>query len=224
MAEPNPLSTESAQEKATVARPAPQIDSGRVSVYAALGASAGAVPLPWVPDVLVRRVRGALVHDLAVHHGVSLTRHAREALAEPSGSPGGRSLIGQAFRFVGTRLAVRSLTALGPIGLFWPMQSALQTYVLGRLFERYLSLWRTERAVRIDGEEARRVRGAIDGALMRSMGVAVEALPEPTSMDDDRDLATAVIDGLLALAAGIPARLTRRLDAAFDDVIGHEPR
>jgi uncharacterized protein (DUF697 family) len=224
MAEPTPLSTETAQDKATVARPSPRVDSGRVSVYAALGASAGAVPLPWVPDVLVRRVRGALVHDLAAQHGVSLTREARDVLAEPSASPGGRSLLGQALRFVGTRLAVRSLTALGPIGFFWPMQNAFQTYVLGRLFERYLSVWRTERAVRVDAEEARRVRGAIDGALMRSIGVAVEAPPEPRSMDDDRDLATAVIDGLLALAAGIPARLTRRLDAAFDDVIGHEPR
>ena len=224
MAESTPLSTETAQVKPTVAHPASRVDLGRVSVYAALGASAGAVPLPWVPDVLIRRVRGALVHDLAAQHGVSLTREARDALAEPSASPRGRSLLGQALRFVGTRLAVRSLTALGPIGLFWPMQSALQTYVLGRLFERYLSIWRTESAVRIDGDEARRVRGAIDGALMRSIGVAVEALPEPANVDDDRDLATAVVDGLLALAAGIPARLTRRLDAAFDDVIGHEPR
>src|SRR5260370_8272133 len=103
MAEPNPLSTEAAQDKATVARTAPQIDSGRVSVYAALGASAGAVPLPWVPDVLVRRVRGALVHDLAVHHGVSLTRNAPQALAQPPGSSAGRSLIPQAFPFFRTR-------------------------------------------------------------------------------------------------------------------------
>lgn len=224
MTQPTPLSTEAAQDKATVTRRAVQVDSGRVGVYAALGASVGAVPLPWVPDALVRRVRGALVQDLAVRHGISLTREARDALAEPSGSRTGRSVLRQALRFIGTRLAMRWLTALGPIGLFWPAQSAVQTYVLGRLFERYLSVARSERAVRIDGEEARRVRLAIDGALMRALGVALDPLPEPTSIDDDRDLPTAVIDGLLAIAAGIPARLTRRLDAAFDDAIGHDPR
>jgi uncharacterized protein (DUF697 family) len=224
MTQPAPLSTEASQDEVAVTRRAAQVDSGRVGVYAALGATAGAVPLPWVPDALVRRVRGALVHDLAVRHGVSLTREAREALAEASGSPRGRSVLGQALRFVGTRLAVRSLTALGPIGLFWPMQTAAQTYVLGRLFERYLSTGRTERAVRIDGEEARRIRGAIDGAFARALGVALEPVPEPASIDDERDFATAVVDGLLALAAGVPARLTRRLDAAFDDAIGHGPR
>ncbi len=224
MTQPTSLSTEAASDKATVAPRVAQVDSGRVGVYAALGASAGAIPLPWVPDALVRRVRGALVHDIAIRHGVSLTREARDALAEPSGARGGRSLLRQALRFVGTRLAVRSLTAFGPIGLFWPVQSAIQTYVLGRLFERYLSVGRTERAVRIDAEEARRVRDAIDGALTRALGVSLEPLPEPTSTDDERDLVTAVVDAMLSLAAGIPAKLTRRLDAAFDDVIEHGPR
>src|SRR5258708_753294 len=59
-------------------------DGTRLGVYAALGASVAAVPLPWIPDALVRRVRGALVHDIPVRHGLSLTGDARDALAEPS--------------------------------------------------------------------------------------------------------------------------------------------
>src|SRR6202008_3528231 len=46
------------------------VERSRLGVYAAIGASAGAVPLPWIPDVLVRRVRGALVHDVAVRPGL----------------------------------------------------------------------------------------------------------------------------------------------------------
>ncbi|MDP8999477.1 MAG: hypothetical protein M3O46_05140, partial [Myxococcota bacterium] len=144
-----------------------------LAAYATLGASASAMPLPLLPDALLRRVRGAVVHDVATRHGLSLTPDARDALAEPAGAHGARGLTSQALRYFGVRLAVRMLVRFGPIALVWPLRDALRTYVLGHLFDRYLERLRTERAVRIHLEEARRVRRAIDGALMRAMTPAM---------------------------------------------------
>ncbi len=197
------------------------VGASRLGVYAALGATIGAVPLPWLPDSLVRRVRGALVHDIAVRHGLSLTRDARDVLAEPLGPDGPRSLLSQTARFLGARYAARTLTRFGPLALVWPARSALRTYTLGYLFDRYLDISRVERAVRIDVEEARRVRLAIDGALSRALTVQATTKPEPAAIDDQRDAVTALVDGLLGAAAGVPERLVQRLDAAFDDLLTH---
>jgi hypothetical protein len=195
------------------------VGRSRLAVYATLGASVSAMPLPWLPDSLLRRVRGALVHDVAVRHGLSLTREARELLSEPSGAHGPRGLSSQALRYLAVRLAVRVLARFGPIAVVWPLRDALRTYVLGHLFDRYLEFVRTERAVRIDAEEARQVRLAIDGALVRATTVEASAADEPTPIDDQRDAGTALVDGLLGLAASVPDRLMRRLDAAFDDLL-----
>src|SRR5258708_28196730 len=90
------------------------VDGTRLGVYAALGASVAAVPLPWIPDALVRRVRGALVHDIAVRHGLSLTGDARDALAEPSGLERPRGAVSQVMRFLGVQLAAPLLTRIRP--------------------------------------------------------------------------------------------------------------
>jgi hypothetical protein len=195
------------------------VDRSRLAVYAAIGASVSAMPIPWLPDSLIRRVRGALVHDLAVRHGVSLTQEARDALSDPSGPDGPRGLLSQALSFLGVRLAVRALARFGPIALMWPLRNALRTYVLGHLFDRYLELVRSERAVRIDVEEARRVRAAIDGSIARAIALEPSRIEEPTAIDDQRDAMTALVDGVINLAAGLPNRLVRRLDAAFDDLL-----
>jgi hypothetical protein len=193
--------------------------SNRLAIYAALGGAIGALPLPWVPESLLRRVRGALAHDVAVHRRVSLTKEARAALADPSGPDGLRGLAAQALRFVGIRLAGRALARLGPFALLWPLRQALRTYVLGHLFDRYLERGRAERAVRVDLDEARRVRRAIDGALMRAITIEGPPATEPTVIDEQRDAMTALIDGLIGVTAGLPDRLVSRLDAAFDDLI-----
>jgi hypothetical protein len=217
-----PLTRDDAGDRPVVSTGA-AVDRGRLGVYAVLGASVSAVPLPWLPDSLVRRVRGALVHDVAVRHGLSLTREARNVLSEPAGPDGPRGLLAQAVQFLGGRLAMRTFTRLGPIGLVWPVRAALRTYVLGHLFDRYLELARTERAVRVDVDEARRVRQAVEGALGRALTIDGGAPTDPTVIDDQRDAMTALVDGLFGLAAGVPDRLVRRLDAAFDDLLaqGH---
>ncbi len=197
----------------------PPADRSRLAVYTAMGASIGALPVPWLPDSLLRRVRGALVHDCVVRHGLSLTREARAILAEPSGSEVPRGFASQAVRYLGVRLAARALARFGPIGALWPVRDALRTYALGHMVSRYLDTGRTERAVRIDADEARRLRRAIDGAVARAL--TVEPLPadEPVAIDDQRDATTALVDWLIGLAAGVPDRLMRRLDAAFDDLL-----
>jgi hypothetical protein len=198
------------------------VERSRLGVYAAIGASAGAVPLPWLPDVLVRRIRGALVHDVAVRHGLSLGHEARDVLAEPAGADGPRGLVAQALRFAGAKLAARTLARLGPVGLVWPLRSAAQTFILGHLFDRYLEIARTERAVRIDVEEARRIRRAIDGALVRALTVQTRRIDQPTVIDDQRDATTALVDGVLSFTAGLPGRAVQRLEAAFDELFPHD--
>jgi hypothetical protein len=197
------------------------VEPGRIGVYAGLGAAVGAVPIPWLPDALVRRVRGAVVHDVAVRHGVSLSAEARDVLSEPAGPDGPRGLLTQTLRFVGMRFASRVLGRMGPPRMLWPARNALETFVLGHLFDRYLELGRTERAVRVDASEARRVRQAVDGALGRALTVEAPAAQEPTVIDDQRDAITAFVDGILGLVAGVPHRLLGRVDAAFDDLIAH---
>ncbi len=197
----------------------PPVARSRLGVYAAIGAVAGAVPLPWVPDALARRVRGALVHDIATRHGLTLAPEARAVFAEPSGPNGPRGVLAQALRFAGTRIALRVVTSLGPLNALWPARSALQIFVLGHLFDRYIELSRTERGALIDLDEARRVRLAIDSAIVRA--VTVTAGPERPSATstEERDAATAVVDTLLGFAAGLPERLLLRVEAAFDDLL-----
>ncbi len=195
------------------------VDAGRLGIYTAIGASTGAVPLPWVPGILSRRVRGALVYDVAARHGISLEPAARDALVEPGGPGGASGAVAQAVRFVGVKLAMRTLAAVGPVRLLRPLRAALQTYVLGHLFDRYLCRRSVGSAAPMDACEARRVRAAIDGALARALTVDVGPLAAPVSANDMRDETTVFIDGLLGFAAGVPERLTRRLDTAFDDIL-----
>ena len=220
MADRSPLTRDDVESLPAVGPRSP-VERGRLGVYAGLGAAVGTMPLPWVPDSLVRRVRGAVVHDVAVRHGLSLTQEARDVLCEPAGPDGPRGLMAQTVRFFGLRLAARALPRVGPLRMVWPVRNAFQTYVLGHLFDRYLELGRTERAVRIDAGEARRVRQAIDGALARALTVEPPQPEEPTVIDDQRDAMTAFIDGMLGLVAGMPSRLVGRLDAAFDDLLAH---
>jgi hypothetical protein len=206
--------------------PAPRVDGGRLGVYAAIGATAGAVPLPWVPAVLVRRVRGALVHDVAVRHGLSLSSEARAVLADPSGPDAPSGKVVRALRYAGARLAFRALTRLGPLRALWPLGQALQVYALGALFDRYAAELRHADSQRLEHAEALRVRRAIDGAMARVLDAAPPGAGESgeaTDPDDPRDRATALVDGLLGAAAGLPGHVMHRLETAFDALLAAEP-
>jgi hypothetical protein len=85
------------------------------------------------------------------------------------------------------------------------------------LLHRYLAEIRNEQALRIDVEEARKIRKAMEKAIYDIVTVSAEAdrIEEP-SMEDLRDEVTKLADGFIAAAASVPEWLTRRLDAAFD--------
>ena len=198
------------------------VGPGRVGTYAALGAVAGSVPLPWLPDAFTRRVRGALTQDIAARHGLSITAEARDLLAEPAGTEGPRKKGGQAIRFVTRRLLGR----FGPLAIVPPIRSGLETFVLGHLFARYLESSRTERAARIDIEEARELRRAIDRALVLAMSPEVHGAIDvaPRAPEELRDTVTQVVDGVLMTFASAPEWMLRRIEAAFDDAVARRDR
>lgn len=202
----------------------PQFGGGRLGTYTMLGAATGVVPLPWVPDVIVRRVRGALIHDLVSRHGLSLTPEARAILVEPERDKdaGAKKWVKQGAVFAVTRVLGR----IGPFAAIGPVRTALGTFVLGHLLERYLDGARLVRTVRIDADEARRVRRAIDEALLQSLATEGRESREdrPFAGEDLRDQVTQIIDGVLISVASAPGWLVRRLDAAFDDALArHVP-
>jgi hypothetical protein len=190
---------------------------GRLGTYAAFGAVAGSVPLPYIPDALTRRVRGALVQDIAARHGLSITLEARDLFSEPAGTEGPRGLGAQAVRFVTRRLLGR----FGPLAIVPPIRSGIETFVLGHLFTRYLETARTERAARIDVEEARELRRAIDRALVLTMSPEVHGAMDaaPRAPEELRDTVTQIVDGVLQTFAGAPEWALRRVEAAFDDAL-----
>lgn len=197
----------------------PQFGGSRLGTYTMLGAASGVVPLPWVPDVIVRRVRGALIHDLTARHGLSLTPEARAVLVEAGSASTAKGSIQQGATFAATRVLGR----FGPLALLGPVRTALGTFVLGHLLERYIDTARVVRSVRIDVEEARRVRRAINQALIFALTTEGRSSREqpPMSPDDLRDSTTQVVDGVFISIASAPGWLVRRLEAAFDETLVH---
>lgn len=191
--------------------------SGRLGTYTVLGGAMGVVPLPWIPDAVAKRIRGALVHDLSARHGLSLTPEARAILASPSGDAGARGILNQGVKFAIGKVLGR----FGPLAVIPPIRSALGTWVLGHLLQRYLETARTQRSARIDVEEARRVRRAIDQALIYALTTEGHASREdpPIPPEDLRDHTSQVIDGVLISITSLPGWLQRRLEAAFDEVL-----
>jgi uncharacterized protein (DUF697 family) len=190
---------------------------GRLGTYTILGAASGTLPLPWVPSAIVRRVRGALVYDLASRHGLSLTPEARSLLIEAGGDDGWRGVLSQGVAFATTKVLGR----LGPLAIIPPVRSALGTFVLGHLFARYLEIARASRSVSINAAEAQRIRRAIDQALIRVLTTEARPLRQdsPFAAADTRDAITQIVDGILISVAGVPSWLVRRLEAAFDEVL-----
>jgi len=195
----------------------PTFGGGRLGTYTAIGAATGIVPLPWIPDAIVRRVRGALVHDLTSRHGLSVTPEARKILISPGGAEGPRSFFRQGATFAVTRVLGR----FGPLAMLGPVRTALGTFVLGHLMARYLDMFRVTRSARIDTEEAAKIRRAMDQALIYALTTEGRGGREnpPLPPDDMRDQTTQVIDGVIISMASAPAWLVRRLEAAFDETI-----
>lgn len=197
----------------------PQPPSGRLAVLTAYAVAAAAIPLPFVPDRVIAQIRGSVAHDVAARHGVSLTSDARGLLADPSSEQ--RARLARAAETIARQL-LRRVRGLGALAA---ASRGIEVYALGLLFERYLTEVRPSGAVRVQIEEARRVRDAIDRAVLR---VVSPTLDVPTAtidagVEDLRDEFTRWTDTFVLTSASLPAYLERRLIAAFDQVVRETP-
>ncbi len=198
-----------------------KFDSSRSFAYSSLGALSGALPLPWVPGLMVRKIRGTLLHDIASRHGVALMDDAREVLVE-SWFPGMPKLSGftAVAAAAGGRFAAgRVLSFLGPLGWLPPVRTAIYTFVLGHVFERYMETARISRAVRIDADEAKLIKRAVERALLAVATVRGDS-PWKDSVEAPEEIrtdATRVVDGVIMSVVSLPGWLVSRLDSAFDD-------
>ncbi len=190
----------------------------RLAALAILGMAAGSMPLPLLPPRLLSRIRGAVVHDVAGRHGLSLTQEARSVLSKASLATSGGAVLATLMFF-----AKRSYRQLGAVGILPPLSAWLDVYALGCLLDHYLARARTSATVRIDEAEARRIRDVIDRAVKRSFSPSLQVPPhsahEENATEDLRDTASRLSDGLLLAAAALPIILRRRLHAAFDEAL-----
>jgi hypothetical protein len=193
--------------------------AGRLAILTALVMGANAVPLPLLPDFVIARVRGAIAHDTATRHGLSLTQDARTILA--SADPESRALARKAGEAVLRQIARR----LGPLAAVATLSRGLEAYALGLLFDRYIQRFRASGSVRIDIDEARRVRDAIDHSVLRVLSPALR--PTLTTVrpgaEDLRTEATRFLDSILLTGASLPSYFERRLEAAFDEIARDTP-
>jgi hypothetical protein len=166
-------------------------------------------------------VRGALAHDVAARHGLSLTDEARREMAQPSRAARSGALLATVAFF-----ARRTLRRFGLLGVVPPVAAWLEVYALGLLFDRYLERVRASQALRIHEAEAQLVRKAIDTAISRALSPKLELPPrqgESTPTEELRSLPNRIVDGVLLAAAALPDHLQRRLEAAFDAVLDDDP-
>jgi hypothetical protein len=207
------MSTSSSSSAVALSAPQP---SGRLAVMTAYAVAAAAIPLPILPDRMLARVRGAVVHDIVSRHGLSLTSDARAALADPDSEQ--RTRIVKVAETV-VRQIVRRLK---PLSMLDSVSRGLDVYALGLLLDRYITEIRPTGQVRMHLEEARKVRGMIDRAAMRALSPSLR--PGETTMidgqEDLRDELTRWVDAVLLTSAALPSYLERRLEAAFDQVVG----
>ena len=210
------MSTSSSQTSAASTEHPP---AGRLAILTALVMGANAVPLPLLPDFMIARVRGAIAHDTATRHGLSLTKDARTILA--SADPESRALARKTGEAVLRQLARR----VGPLAVLATLSRGLEAYALGLLFDRYIQRFRASGSVRIDIDEARRVRDAIDRSVLRVLSPALK--PSLTTVrpgaEDLRPEATRFLDSILLTGASLPSYLERRLEAAFDEIARDTP-
>lgn len=203
----------------------PRSSQARVTVFAIAGAVAGVVPVPVLPRKIVGALRGAMAHDICAQYGLALTADAREVLADPS-APGEIPAVARdAIVYFAGRL-VRRLSPYATV--VQPARTAFETLAFGRLLDRYLERHRGQGPnagiVRIDAEEARRLRKLLDRAAVRAImpGLARTHAMTADPPEDYRSSLQRALDGALLGAAGLPEVFGSRLDAAMDDVVAVE--
>lgn len=193
--------------------------SGRLALLTAYAIAATAIPLPLLPDRALKSVRGAVVHDVVSRHGLSLTSDARSVLSDPSADH--RTRLVRAAEGI-ARTLLRRLTALGALD---SASRGVEVFALGLLLDRYIQKVRAGATVRMHHEEARKVRDAIDRAVVRALSPTLRPslTTLPGGAEDLRDEFTRWLDAALLTSAALPSYIERRLEAAFDEVVAETP-
>jgi hypothetical protein len=195
--------------------------AGRLGMLTGAALLAGTLPLPVLPDRMLLHLRGAVAHDTAARHAVSLATDARQTLAQPSSSDRMRAVLRRGFEL----LVRQVLRRLGPLAPLSAAARAFEVYALGHLLDRYLRRVRRQPSLRMQQAEAAKVRLAIDEAVIRAFYPSTR--PQPLhlagSAEDLRDEFTRWVDTLLLAGATLPSYLERRLEAAFDEVAARMP-
>ena len=194
---------------------------GPTSVLSLLGFAAGAVPIPFVPSLALRRVRGALVHDIAGRHGLCFTEEGRKEMAEPS-----RSISNGAFLATAAFLARRTLRRFGVLGILPPLTAWLEVYALGLLFQRYLERSRSSRTLRIHDAEAVASEGPSIAPLPGPCLGTSSSAPGGRAASPPKICATCPPGSSTASCwprRRCPSYLRRRLEAAFDAALDEDP-
>jgi hypothetical protein len=193
--------------------------SGRLAVLTAYAMAATAIPIPFLPDRILSRIRGAVVQDVVSRHGLSLTSDARDMLAEPESES--RTKLVKAAEGVARQL----LRRLRPLGVLNAASRGVEIFALGLLLDRYIVQVRATSAVRMNRDEARQLRAAIDKSVLRALSPTLR--PNQTTLEagaeDLRDEFTRWIDAFLLTSATLPSYLERRLESAFDQVVAESP-
>ncbi len=194
--------------------------TGRLAILTGLSLAASAIPVPFLPDRVVHRIRGAIAQDVASRYGLSLTSDARRVLAEPSGESPLREVLKSTLGFLGKTFFKR----LGPLSAVVSASQAVEVFALGHLFDRYVERHRGSKTVRMHHDEARAVRKLIDSSIVRALSPSVRPEPVPLlpGVEDLRDEFTRWIDTVLLAGASFPASFERRLDAAFDQLVAEQ--
>jgi hypothetical protein len=198
--------------------------SGSVAVYAGLSGLAAAVPVPIVEGIVAGLARGAAMRRVAQRHGVRLTRGARAILAEP----GLRARAGK----TDARLLRSLLTrVLPPLRIASRAEDVVATALSAVVLDHYLARGGRAPGVLAEGE-ARRVRDAMDAAIVEGAFAALKDVPNGavqtlkdalaatrTDDDEDRGLIERAADTLLDGLADAPEELLVRLFDAFDTAL-----
>lgn len=207
---------DSSETKTAYAASAPRPAPGKLAILTGMSFVASAIPVPLLPERVVIQIRGALAHDVASRHGLSLTSDARAAFAEGTGETPVKQLVKRTIGVLSRTIAKR----LAPIATITTIGASLEVYALGVLLDRYIGHHRTSKTVRINAEEAREVRSAIDRAIYKAFSPSLS--PAPVALlppsEDLRDEFTRYVDTALLLSASLPGYVERRLTAAFDAI------
>ena len=210
-------STPAPAPQSSVAVPlAANAPTGKLAVLSAASMGALALPLPVLPERVVGRLRGAIAHDIAARHGLSITADARKLLADPSRQVGPSKLAQSALEMIG-----RTLLSRGPFGALASVAGGIEVYAFGHLFERYLTRVRSSQAVRIGIDEAKLIRQHIDRSILRlfSPYLRPASITMQDLVEDLRDEFTRWVDTAILTSASLPSYFERRLEAAFDEVV-----